>query len=418
LFGPAIELAESGFEVTPRLYFLLDRFAEFARDEAFKKLYFDANGRARPTGFKLVNPEYAETLRLLASRGAQIMYSGPLAEAIVATVRDNPLGAGRLSLEDMQNYRAHKSEPLCTAYRQWRLCGPQLPSSGGVTVQQILGMLAAFDSTAVADAQARSIHLIAEASRLAFADRNFYLADPAFVDAPVAGLLSKAYLEQRAALIDRNGAMQDVAPGRPAELVAWNYAPSGFSDIASTSHFSIVDRWGDGVAMTTSVQSGFGSQLVVGGFILNNQLTDFSFEPERGGLPVANRPEGGKRPLSSMTPTLVFDAEGRLTLLMGSPGGTRIINFVAQALIGVLDGGQNVQEAVAAPHFVAQGGFIELEERTLLLEQTEALEALGHRVGARNLNSGLHAIEIEYTESGRVLWGGVDPRREGAALGD
>jgi len=285
-------------------------------------------------------------------------------------------------------------------------------------VQQILGMLAAFDSTAVADAQARSIHLIAEASRLAFADRNFYLADPAFVDAPVAGLLSKAYLEQRAALIDRNGAMQDVAPGRPAELVAWNYAPSGFSDIASTSHFSIVDRWGDGVAMTTSVQSGFGSQLVVGGFILNNQLTDFSFEPERGGLPVANRPEGGKRPLSSMTPTLVFDEEGRLTLLMGSPGGTRIINFVAQALIGVLDGGQNVQEAVAAPHFVAQGGFIELEERTLLLEETEALEALGHRVGARNLNSGLHAIEIEYTESGPVLWGGVDPRREGAALGD
>jgi len=418
LFGPAIELAESGFEVTPRLYFLLDRFAEFARDEAFKKLYFDANGRARPTGFKLVNPEYAETLRLLASRGAQIMYSGPLAEAIVATVRDNPLGAGRLSLEDMQNYRAHKSEPLCTAYRQWRVCGPQLPSSGGVTVQQVLGMLAAFDSTAIADAQARSIHLIAEASRLAFADRNFYLADPAFVDAPVAGLLSKAYLEQRAALIDRNAAMQDVAPGRPAELVAWNYAPSGFSDIASTSHFSIVDRWGDGVAMTTSVQSGFGSQLVVGGFILNNQLTDFSFEPERGGLPVANRPEGGKRPLSSMTPTLVFDEEGRLTLLMGSPGGTRIINFVAQALIGVLDGGQNVQEAVAAPHFVAQSGFIELEERTLLLEQSEALEALGHRVGARNLNSGLHAIEIEYTESGRVLWGGVDPRREGAALGD
>jgi gamma-glutamyltranspeptidase/glutathione hydrolase len=287
-----------------------------------------------------------------------------------------------------------------------------------VTVQQILGMLASFESTAIAGAQARSIHLIAEASRLAFADRNFYLADPAFVDAPVGGLLSETYLAARAALIDGDAAMQNVAPGRPAELVAWNYAPSGFSEIASTSHFSIVDRWGDAVAMTTSVQGGFGSQLVVGGFILNNQLTDFSFEPERDGLPVANRPEGGKRPLSSMTPTLVFDQEGRLVLLMGSPGGTRIINFVAQALIGVLDGGLNVQEAVAAPHFLAQRGFIELEERTALLEQTEALEALGHRVGARNLNSGLHAIEIEYTDSGRVLWGGVDPRREGVARGD
>jgi gamma-glutamyltranspeptidase/glutathione hydrolase len=418
LFVPAIELAETGFEVTPRLYFLLDRFAEFARDEAFKRLYFDAGGRARPTGFKVVNPEYAETLRLLASRGAEAMYSGPLAEAIVARVRDNALGTGLLTLEDMQNYRAHQGQPLCTPYRQWRVCGPPPPSSGGVTVQQILGMLASFESTAIAGAQARSIHLIAEASRLAFADRNFYLADPAFVDAPVGGLLSETYLAARAALIDGDAAMQNVAPGRPAELVAWNYAPSGFSEIASTSHFSIVDRWGDAVAMTTSVQGGFGSQLVVGGFILNNQLTDFSFEPERDGLPVANRPEGGKRPLSSMTPTLVFDQEGRLVLLMGSPGGTRIINFVAQALIGVLDGGLNVQEAVAAPHFLAQRGFIELEERTALLEQTEALEALGHRVGARNLNSGLHAIEIEYKESGPVLWGGVDPRREGAALGD
>jgi gamma-glutamyltranspeptidase / glutathione hydrolase len=418
LFRPAIELAESGFEVTPRLYFLLDRFQEFARDEAFKRLYFDANGRARPTGFKLVNQEYAQTLRLLASRGAEAMYSGPLAEAIVARVRDNPLSAGRLTLEDMGNYRAHESTPLCTPYRQWRVCGPQLPSSGGITVQQILGMLAEFDSSAIDDAEAPSIHLIAEASRLAFADRNFYLADPAFVDAPVAGLLSEAYLKERAALIDRDAVMQNVAPGQPAELVAWGYAPSGFSERASTSHFSIVDQWGNAVAMTTSVQSGFGSQLVVGGFILNNQLTDFAFEPERGGLPVANRPEGGKRPLSSMTPTLVFDAEGRLTLLLGSPGGTRIINFVAQALVGILDGGLNVQEAVAAPHFVAQRGFIELEERTSLLAQTEALEALGHRVRASNLNSGLHAIEIEYKESGPVLWGGVDPRREGAALGD
>jgi gamma-glutamyltranspeptidase/glutathione hydrolase len=212
--------------------------------------------------------------------------------------------------------------------------------------------------------------------------------------------------------------MRVVAPGTPANVTAWNYAPSEFSDLASTSHFSIADQWGDAVAMTTSVQGAFGSQLMVGGFILNNQLTDFSFQPEENGRPIANRPDSGKRPLSSMTPTFVVDSDDRLRVIVGSPGGTRIINFVAQAVIGVLDWGLNIQQAVAAPHFVAQEGFVELEEGTAILEHTEALQALGHRAGARNLNSGLHGIEIQYTDSGRILWGGVDPRREGAALGD
>jgi gamma-glutamyltranspeptidase/glutathione hydrolase len=281
-----------------------------------------------------------------------------------------------------------------------------------------LGILAPFDLAAIDADSPQSIHLVAEASRLAFADRNFYLGDPEFVDAPVSALLERAYLDRRASLIDRSAAMRAVAPGTPANVVAWNYAPSKFSDLASTSHFSIADQWGDAVSMTTSVQGAFGSQLMVGGFILNNQLTDFSFEPEEDGLPVANRAESGKRPLSSMTPTFVVDNAGRLRMIVGSPGGTRIINFVAQTLIGVLDWGLNIQQAVAAPHFVAQGGFVELEEGTPILEHTEALEALGHRAGARNLNSGLHAIEIEYTDSGRIFWGGVDPRREGAAIGD
>jgi gamma-glutamyltranspeptidase/glutathione hydrolase len=418
LFTPAIELAERGFEITPRLYFLLDRFTGLARAEAFKRHFYDENGRARPTGYRLANPEYAATLRTLASDGADAMYSGPLAEAIVDTVTNNSLIAGPMTLEDMRDYRAHKTDALCTPYREWRVCGPQLPSSGGVTVQQILGILAPFDLAAIDADSPQSIHLVAEASRLAFADRNFYLGDPDFVDAPVSALLERAYLDRRASLIDRSAAMRAVAPGTPANVVARNYAPSKFSDLASTSHFSIADQWGDAVSMTTSVQGAFGSQLMVGGFILNNQLTDFSFEPEEDGLPVANRAESGKRPLSSMTPTFVVDNAGRLRMIVGSPGGTRIINFVAQTLIGVLDWGLNIQQAVAAPHFVAQGGFVELEEGTPILEHTEALEALGHRAGARNLNSGLHAIEIEYTDSGRIFWGGVDPRREGAAIGD
>ena len=418
LFAPAIELAENGFEITPRLYFLLDQFANFARAEPFRQHYYDASGRAHETGYRLVNPEYARTLRALAAEGAAALHTGPIAQAIVATVADNPISKGTMTLEDLRDYRAHEGEALCAPYRAFRICGPQLPSSGGITVLQTLGILAPFDLAAAKPSTAASIHLIADASRLAFADRNFYLADPAFVDVPVAALLSPTYIAERARLVDPRAALRAVSPGRPVALAAWNYAPAPFSELSSTSHFSIVDEWGDAVSMTTSVQNAFGSQLMVGGFILNNQLTDFAATPVRNGLPVANRPEGGKRPLSSMAPMLVFDDQGRLRLMIGSPGGARIINYVVQVLVGVLDWEMNVQQAVAAPHFLAQQALVELEEGTGLIGETAALEALGHRVGPRNLNSGLHGIVIEYTADGRILWGGVDPRREGVALGD
>jgi len=416
LFTPAIELAEQGFEISPRLYFLLDRFKSAARAEAFRELYFDADGEAVKTGRRLVNKAYADTLRLLARAGADAMYEGPLAEAIVAAVHENVLGAGLLTLEDLRRYEAEKAEPVCSPYRQWTVCGPNLPSSGGITVQQILGIASEFDLRA--DDPVASIHILAEASRLAFADRNLYLADPDFVDVPVAGLLRRDYLRSRSMLIELDSTMSNPAPGEPARLEAWNYAPSGPNEMTSTSHFSIVDHWGNAVSMTTSVQSAFGSQLVVGGFLLNNQLTDFSYEPERGGRPIANRPEGGKRPLSSMAPTVVLDGDGRLHMLVGSPGGTRIIGFVVQALVGVLDFGLDIQEAVSAPHFIAQFAPLEIEERSTLLDYSGALEALGHRVVERNLNSGLHAILIEQTPDGPLLHGGVDPRREGLALGD
>jgi gamma-glutamyltranspeptidase/glutathione hydrolase len=418
LFEPAIELAEQGFEITPRLYFLLDRYEQIARAEGFRRHYYDEDGEALPTGHKLANPEYAETLKLLAEQGADVMYTGSLAAAIVERVRNNNVGAGRMTLADLEAYEAHKSEPLCTAYRVWRVCGPQLPSSGGVSTQQILGMLDSFDLHSADGHRVRAIHLVAEASRLAFADRNFYLADPLFVDAPVAGLLSPAYLGERAALIDPDKALDRVRPGVPSDLSAWNYAASPFSELASTSHFSITDRWGDAVSMTTSVQGAFGSQLVVGGFILNNQLTDFAFEPEIDGRPVANRAEAGKRPLSSMSPTMILNADDSLRMVIGSPGGTRIINYVTQAIVGVLDWGLDIQQAVAAPHFVAQDTILELEEDTPLIELAAELEALGHRTAERNLNSGLHGLTFEYDGGKRVINGGVDPRREGVALGD
>jgi gamma-glutamyltranspeptidase/glutathione hydrolase len=293
-----------------------------------------------------------------------------------------------------------------------------LPSSGGVTTQQVLGMLAHFELPDIRIEPVRAIHLFAEANRLAFADRNLYLADPKFVAAPVAALLDAAYLRSRANLIDPGRAMATISAGEPLPAAAWEYAQGTASERPSTSHFSIVDRFGDAVAMTTSVQGAFGSQLMVGGFILNNQLTDFDYVPTAAGKPVANRVEGGKRPLSSMSPTMVLDERGRLRLVVGSPGGTRIIGFVAQSIVGVLDWKLDVQQAVAAPHFLAEEGPIELEEGTALAAHEPALEALGHNVVLNGMNSGLHAIAIEYSRRSRVLYGGVDPRREGAALGD
>jgi len=418
LFTPAIELAESGFEVSPRLYSLLNGFKRFARGEDFRRHFYDSRGEPHPVGYKLVNPEYAAALRLLAASGAAPMYTGELAAAIAAEVRDNNVRAGRMTVEDLAKYTAHTSAPLCTAYRTWQVCGPQLPSSGGVTTQQILGMLGGFDLAALRNDPVPAVHLFAEASRLAFADRNLYLGDPQFVAAPVAQLLDQSYLRTRAGLIDPAKALPTVAAGAPLPLAAWEFAPSSPAERPSTSHFSIADKFGDAVAMTTSVQGAFGSQLMVGGFILNNQLTDFDYEPTVGGRPVANRIEGGKRPLSSMAPTMLLDGDQRLRLLVGSPGGTRIIGFVAQTIVGLVDWQLDVQQAVAAPHFLAEDGPIELEEDTPMAVHEAALEALGHTVALRDLNSGLHAIAIDYPNTGRVLTGGVDPRREGVALGD
>lgn len=418
LFEPAIALADDGFEVSPRLFSLLDGFKRFARGDDFRRYFFDAAGEPHPVGFNLRNPEYAAALRLLAAQGAEAMHTGELAAAIAAEVQDNNVRPGRMTRADLAAYEAHVSAPLCTAYRTWRVCGPPLPSSGGVTMQQVLGLLSHFDLPDIRTEPVRAIHLFAEANRLAFADRNLYLADPSFVAAPVAALLEPGYLRTRAALIDPAKALPMVAAGNPLPAAAWEFAPGTASERPSTSHFSIVDAFGDAVAMTTSVQGAFGSQLMVGGFILNNQLTDFDYVPTVGGRPVANRVEGGKRPLSSMAPTMVLDRDGRLRLVVGSPGGTRIIGFVAQSVIGVLDWRLDAQQAVAAPHFLAEDGPVELEQGTPVAGHRAALEALGHRVAVTNMNSGLHAIAIDYARRGRILTPGVDPRREGVALGD
>jgi gamma-glutamyltranspeptidase/glutathione hydrolase len=317
-----------------------------------------------------------------------------------------------LRQEDLAAYRVVLREPVCKPYRTAMVCGMGPPSSGGVAVAQILGLAEHFDLPGLGPS-VDGVHVLLEASKLAFADRDLYLADPDLVRVPVQGLLDQAYLTARAQAIRLDAAMEKATPGNPPWRDPRPLAPDVQAERPGTSHLVIVDGAGNAVSMTTTIESGFGSRLMVGGFLLNNELTDFAFEPERNGRPVANRVEGGKRPRSSMAPTIVLDAGGEPSLLVGSPGGSQIIGYVAQALVGMLDWGMTPQAAVAMGHALSRNGPAELEAGTPVTALAPALEARGHEVQVKALNSGLHAIRIA---NGR-LESGVDPRREGAARG-
>jgi gamma-glutamyltranspeptidase/glutathione hydrolase len=415
LFEPAIELAETGFRVSRRLHELIAKDRFLGRHGPAREYFFHDDGTPLGEGELLRNPEFANTLRLIAKEGADAFYTGSLADRIVAVVRGFQANPGVLSRSDLESYRARERQPICRRYREWRVCGMPPPTSGGVTVLQILGLLERFDLRATAEVE--RVHLFAEAGRLAYADRARYLADPDLVAVPVEGLLDPAYLKRRSRLIDPTHAKGRAEPGDPGAKSGLDWAPADALELPSTSHISIVDAAGNAVSMTTSIESAFGSRLMVGGFLLNNQLTDFSFLPEREGKPVANRVEPRKRPRSSMAPVAVFElapAGDRLRLVVGSPGGSRIIAYVAQTLSNVFDLGMDVRKAVAAPHAVNRNGATELEAGTEISELKEELERRGHEVVVRELNSGLHAIEL----TPRGLEGAADPRREGVAVGE
>ncbi|KIC12124.1 gamma-glutamyltransferase [Leisingera sp. ANG-M1] len=410
LFEPAIALAEGGFAVSPRLAGLVQRDAErLARFPATAE-YFLPNGEPIEAGGVLLNPDYAATLRALAEGGAGAFYSGPIAAEIIRTVSTAEGNPGVLSATDLALYQVKERPAVCAAYRDFEACGMGPPSSGALTVGQILGMLGSFDLAEMGAESAEAWRLIGDASRLAFADRGRYMADSDFVPVPTHGLVAADYLASRAELLQGDDALPEVAPGSP-EFDHALWADDESIELPSTSHISIVDQYGNVLSMTTTIENAFGSRLMAGGFLLNNELTDFSFRTHVNGVPIANRLEPGKRPRSSMAPTIVL-RDGKPVLAIGSPGGSRIIGYVAKSIVAWADWGLNIQEALALPHLVNRFGTYDLEAGTSAEGFEEALSGMGFEVNIRDLNSGLHAIEI-----GDVLKGAADPRREGIALG-
>lgn len=412
LFADSIQTATEGFPVSPRLAKLL----EIEMNPGIKKLrpaadYFYPNGEPLAVGTILKNPALAASFQLIAEQGADAFYTGSIATQIVEAVQNSSQSPGLMTLDDLAQYEAKLREPVCSLYRVHTICGMGPPSSGATTVLQILGILENFPVGDWSPTSEAFVHHFTQASRLAFADRNRYLADSDFVDVPVTAMLDKAYLQERSALIGN----QDMGRAQPGVFAQYSYADDQSPEFPNTSHISIVDAEGNAASMTTSIEMGFGSAVMTGGFLLNNQLTDFSIVPMADGKLVANRVQGGKRPRSSMSPTMIFDQEGDdLVHVVGSPGGSRIINYVAQTVVGLTDFEMDMQSAIDQAHITNLNGSTQLEAGTVMAELEQALQARGHKVQVQDLNSGLHGITV--LPDG-TLFGGADPRREGIAAG-
>ncbi|WLI30192.1 gamma-glutamyltransferase [Pseudomonas rhodesiae] len=434
LFEPAIRLAEQGFAISPRLHSLIAADPYIAQSPDMAAYFLNADGSPKATGTLLQNPALAQVFKRIAKEGPDALYTGPIADEIVRKVQGHR-NAGSLSQADLQRYVAKERAPLCSDYKQWRVCGMPPPSSGGIAVAQILGTLQASEardprwaiasmtplkspSPAGLEPTPEAVHLLAEAGRLAFADRALYVADTDFTPVPVAGLIAPDYLAQRATLIGERS-MGVAKPGQPAGLKV-AYAPDRSPLRISTSQVVAVDDLGGAVSMTTTVEAAFGSHLMVQGFLLNNQMTDFSFIPEENGQPVANRVQPGKRPRSSMAPTLVFDRQsGELLATVGSPGGSQIIEYVSKSLVAMLDWKLDPQAAINLPNFGSRNSATELEAGLFSPTLKQALKDKGHTLSEIEMTSGVQAIVRTRGAQGKVsLNGGADPRREGQALGD
>lgn len=416
LFEPAVALADAGFAVSSRLNLLLHWMGAGRFSAAARKHFFDASGFPLRAGEILRNPGYAATLRRIAADGAAGFYSGSTARAIVAAITDAAGAPGDLTATDLEAYTVAAREPLCTPYRGYRICGMGPPSSGGLVVAQTLAMLERFElgQGPSAALNTTALHLVAEAEKLAYADRDRYIADPDFVPVPP-GLSDPDYLARRGAAIRLYRAMPPPEAGEPPGAARQSFGVDATRESIGTTHLSIIDADGNAVAMTSTIEGAFGSRLWAAGFLLNNELTDFAFRPtDAVGRLVSNRVEGGKRPRSSMAPTIVYDAEGRVFAVLGSPGGSRIPLYVIKTLIALIDWRLDAQAAAALPNFGSRGGAFEIEPGRHTLAHALKMSALGHRILADLLTSGTHVV----VRRGAGLEGGADPRREGVARGD
>jgi len=413
LFEPAIALARKGFPVEKKLAATLREYPQMAAMPDIKAYFYKRDGTPYAEGEILKNPALARSLTEIANHGPSAFYRGRIARDIVAKVRHAPMNPAGMTMADLAHYSAQERKPVCGLYRSYKVCSMGPPSSGGIAVIQILAMLERFPSSELDPTSLEGVHLFTQASRLAFADRAQYLGDPAFVPVPVKGLLDPNYLAQRSALIDPAKDMGKAQPGQPQG--AQPLAPQTSPEHPGTSHMSIVDDNGEVVSMTATVEAPLGSEMMTDGFILNNQLTDFSLDPMRDGKPVADAAAPGKRPLSAMAPTIVLDADGRFKLATGSPGGPLIIDYVGQSVIAMLDAGLSPKAAVALPHVANLNGATILEKGTALEALAPGLEAMGHMIVAPAVEkSGLHIVE---RVSGGYA-GAADPRRDGVALGE
>ena len=412
LFAPAIKQAEDGYIVNATLALRLQQVAPLWKDfpEA-QKLYW-VDGKPAVAGARIKNPAMAITLRKLAKGGAKAFYTGPIAKSLVNTVVTAPLNPSDMTLSDMAAYKAKEQKALCAPYRIYVVCGMGPPSSGATTVLQILGTLERFDMPAMGKDDPRSWHLIAEAMQLAYADREKYLGDPDFVTVPTAGLVDRAYLASRSALISIDKSLPKYEAGTPPGAEPRTAAIS--SEVAGTTHFVAVDKAGNIASMTSTIEGIFGSQLISGGYMLNNELTDFTFAPEKNGAPVANRVQGAKRPLSSMSPTIVYDAKGKPILALGSAGGKRIIMHVTKTLIGALDFGLPLDQAIAMPNIFFGGGKVEIEENTPAAALADKITALGQSVNVTEAESKVNGLQY----IGGKWVGAADPRSEGNAAAE
>ena len=415
LFQPAIRLARDGFKITPRLYQMLDKYrGTGALSAEGRAIFYGADGNPLPVGTLVKNPTFAAFLEQVASRGPDSFYVGPNQQALVATVNGSPRNPSQMATGDVATYEAKPRTSVCGTYRGYRICGMGPSSSGGTTVFETLKQLERFDLTALGPNSPTAWHLIAESMRLAYADREQFLGDADYVSVPVAGLMDTAYLASRSPLISPDRTIANVVAGNPpgAPKTACAAAPV---EERGTSHFVAVDSAGNVASETSTIESPFGSGLMVSGYYLNNELTDFNLAPDKNGCPTANRVEGGKRPRSSMSPTIVWGPDGHVRLAVGAAGGATIPAQVLKAIIGVIDWHLTAQQAIALPTIFAPGGDTVFVERGTYLEtMVPQLQVLGHTVQVRDPSFKANAIEWV---NGRWV-GAADPRSEGAALAE